>query len=160
MACKNLSENFVVEFENNIRSDTFYGGDVTKATGLLTNLSGCLNNTDIVFENENEEGFTEDVIKMCDEMISQTVSWNEIGNDDDRFSSSSNIFQTVDNAAFQLLEAGFDKDFYFTHINVEVEFYPSIDDTETEFCKTFSAGKICVLRTVLANISDKISSKI
>ena len=161
MACKDISENFLDKFENNVEDETVYGGDVIKATELLTLISDCLNNTDgEVFENENEEGFTQDIIKMCDEMINQTVSWNEIGKDDDRFTSSSNIFQTVDTAAFQLLEAGFDKDFNYTHITVEGDFYSSTDEIEAELCKTFSAGKICVLKTVLANIPGKISSKI
>ena len=159
MACKSISENFLDQFENNVEDETVYGGDVIKATDLLTLLSDCLNNTDNVFENENEEGFTEDIIKMCDEMINQTVSWNEIGKDDDRFTSSSNIFQTVDNAAFQLLESGFDQDFYYTHITVEGDSYSSIDEIEEELCKSFSAGKICVLRTVLTSIPGKISSK-
>ena len=66
----------------------------------------------------------------------------------------------MDTAAFQLLEAGFDKDFHYTHITVEGDSYPSIDDIEMELCKTFTAGKICVLKTVLANIPGKISSKI
>ena len=161
MACKDISENFLDQFENNVEDETVYGGDVIKATELLTLISDCLNNTDgEVFENENEEGFTQDIIKMCDEMINQTVSWNEIGKDDDRFTSSSNIFQTVDTAAFQLLESGFDKDFNYTHITVEGDSYPSIDEIEMELCKTFSAGKICVLKTVLANIPGRISSKI
>ena len=160
VACKNISENFLDQLENNVEDETVYGGDVIKATELLTLISDCLNNTDgEVFENENEEGFTQDIIKMCDEMINQTVSWNEIGKDDDRFTSSSNIFQTVDTAAFQLLEAGFDKDFYYTHITVEGDSYSSIDDIEAQLCQTFSAGKICVLKTVLANIPGKLSSK-
>ena len=161
MACKDISENFLDQFENNVEDETVYGGDVIKATELLQLISDCLNNTGgEVFDNENEVGFTEDIIKMCDEMINQTVSWNEIGKDDDRFTSSSNIFQTVDTAAFQLLEAEFDKDFNYTHITVEGDSYPSIDDIEMELCKTFTAGKICVLKTVLANIPGKISSKI
>ena len=161
MACKNISENFLDQFENNVEDETVYGGDVIKATELLTLISDCLNNTyGEVFENENEEGFTEDIIKMCDEMINQTVSWNEIGKDDDRFTSSSNIFQTVDTAAFQLLEAGFDKDFYYTHITVEGDSYSSIDEIDGQLCQTFSAGRICVVKTVLANIPGKISSKI
>ena len=160
MACKDISENFLDQFENNVEDETVYGGDVIKATELLQLISDCLNNTDgEVFENENEEGFTQDIIKMCDEMINQTVSWNEIGKDDDRFTSSSNIFQTVDTAAFQLLESGFDKDFHYTHITVEGDSYLSIDDIQTELCKIFSSGKICVLKTVLASIPGKISSK-
>ena len=161
VACKNISENFLDQFENNVEDETVYGGDVIKATELLQLISDCLNNTDEVFENEDEEGFTQDIIKMCDDMINQTVSWNEIGKDDDRFTSSSNIFQTVDTAAFQLLEAEFDKDFNYTHITVEGDSYSSIDEIETEeLCKEFSAGKVCVLKTVLANIPGKISSKI
>ena len=160
-ACKDISENFRNQFEKYVEGETVLGGDVIKATELLQLISDCLNNTDEVFENEDEEGFTQDIIKMCDDMINQTVSWNEIGKDDDRFTSSSNIFQTVDTAAFQLLESGFDKDFHYTHITVEGDSYSSIDEIETEeLCKEFSAGKVCVLKTVLANIPGKISSKI
>ena len=156
--CKNISGNFLGQFESNVEKETVYGGDVIKATDLLTVLSDCLNNTDVVFEDEDPMGFTMDIIKMCDEMINQTVSWNEIGKDEDRFASSSNIFQSVDTAAFQLLESEFVGDFSYTHINVDGEFFESIDDIDEELCKTFSDGKICVLKTVLANIGGHISS--
>ena len=156
--CKSISGNFLGEFESNVENETLYGGDVIKATDLLTVLSDCLNNTDVVFEDEDPMGFTMDIIKMCDEMINQTVSWNEIGKDEDRFVSSSNIFQSVDTAAFQLLESEFDGDFSYTHINVDGQFFESIDDIDEELCKIFSNGKICVLKTVMANIKGHISS--
>ena len=156
--CKSISGNFLGQFESNVENETVYGGDVIKATDLLTVLSDCLNNTDVVFEDEDPMGFTMDIIKMCDEMINQTVSWNEIGKDEDRFVSSSNIFQSVDTAAFQLLESEFDGDFSYTHINVDGEFFESIDDIDEELCKIFSNGKICVLKTVMANIKGHISS--
>ena len=130
--CKSISGNFLGQFESNVENETVYGGDVIKATDLLTVLSDCLNNTDVVFEDEDPMGFTMDIIKMCDEMINQTVSWNEIGKDEDRFVSSSNIFQSVDTAAFQLLESEFDGDFSYTHINVDGEFFESIDDIDEE----------------------------
>ena len=158
-ACKDISGNFTDQFKNN--NKIVYGGRLIKATELLQFISDCLNNTDTgSFPNENEERFTEDIIEMCDEMINQTVAWNEIWQDYDRFTSSSNIFQAVDTAAFQLLEAGFDKDFYYTHITVEGDSYSSIDEIDGQLCQTFSAGRICVVKTVLANIPGKISSKI
>jgi len=64
----------------------------------------------------------------------------------------------VDTAAFQLLESEFVGDFSYTHINVDGEFFESIDDIDEELCKTFSDGKICVLKTVLANIGGHIST--
>ena len=91
-------------------------------------------------------------------MINQTTSWYEIGKDDDRFSSSSNIFQTVDTAAFQLLEANFSGDFDYTHITVNGESFTSVEEIDEELCKIFSDGKICVLKSVLANLPGQISS--
>ena len=157
-SCKTISGNFLDQFDQSVEEDKVYGGDVIRGTDLLTLLSGCLNNTEEVFEDEDPLGFTKDLIKMCDEMINQTTSWYEIGKDDDRFSSSSNIFQTVDTAAFQLLEANFSGDFDYTHITVNGESFTSVEEIDEELCKIFSDGKICVLKSVLANLPGQISS--
>ena len=154
MSCYQISEMFKDSFVEN----TIYGGDIIKGTDMIFDLSECINKP-AVFLDEDVDEFTENIILLCDEMINQTLPWNEIGKEEERYISTSNILDTVDTAAYQLL-ANEDTNIYtYNHITVFGDAIEDVNGLDYQLCYEFSKGKICVRKTALESIEGKFHGR-